>query len=225
MSAPSASALFEQSLADQFGVVAGVDEVGRGSLAGPVAVGVALTSPGAADPPAGLADSKALTAKRREALAPAVRQWALDCAVGWAGPDEIDQWGIVAALRLAGLRALDELAGRGRVPGAVVLDGSHNWLAMPEDLLGGLGGPDYPPPCPAPIRTRVKADASCAVVAAASVIAKVERDRLMAELDDPGYEWSRNKGYASAAHIAALGELGPSAHHRRSWKLPARARK
>ena len=105
----------------------------------------------------------------------------------------------------------------------MVLDGSHNWLAVPDDLLSGLGGPDYPPPCPAPIRTRVKADASCAVVAAASVIAKVERDRLMAELDDPGYEWSRNKGYASAAHIAALAELGPSAHHRRSWKLPARA--
>ena len=220
MSAPGASALFEQSLAAQFGVVAGVDEVGRGSLAGPVAVGVVLTSPGAADPPAGVADSKALTARRREALAPAVRQWALDCAVGWADPDEIDQWGIVAALRLAGLRALGELAGRGRVPAVVVLDGSHNWLAMPDDLLSGLGGPDYPPPCPAPIRTRVKADTSCAVVAAASVIAKVARDEHMTKLEDPGYGWASNKGYSSPQHVAGLKALGPSFAHRRSWSLP-----
>ena len=71
-----------------------------------------------------------------------------------------------------------------------------------------------------PVRMQVKADARCAVVAAASVLAKVERDALMTELDDPGYGWASNKGYASAAHVAGLGRLGASDQHRRSWHLP-----
>ena len=104
-----------------------------------------------------------------------------------------------------------------------------DWLTAPQpDLLTALEGAHAPetPPGPAevpstpPVRMEVKADARCAVVAAASVLAKVERDRLMADLDDPGYGWASNKGYASPAHIRGLTSLGASDQHRRSWHLP-----
>ena len=169
-----------------------------------------------------------LSPARREALVEPCRAWLVDSAVAHAQPEEIDALGIVGALRLAGARALARVGERGHTPGIVILDGSADWLSRPdEDLLTGLGpagsGPGAPrqalPEIP-PVRTPVGADARCAVVAAASVLAKVERDRLMADLDDPGYGWASNKGYASPAHIKGLSALGASDQHRRSWHLP-----
>ena len=129
------------------------------------------------------------------------------------------------ALRLAGRRALAELASRAVMPGGVLLDGSHDWLSAPDDLFGDEDGPEDPFGIALPVHMQVKADLSCAVVAAASVIAKVARDRLMSEADDPGYGWASNKGYGSAAHARAIGRLGVSDFHRRSWKMPTSATK
>lgn len=194
-------------------LIAGVDEVGRGSLAGPVSVGIALIDASTGDFPEGLRDSKAMSPAARERMAPLVREWAVDVAVGHAGPDVIDDVGIVAALRHAAKEALNGLSW---TPSAVLLDGKHNWWA--EDSLF-----DVDPLLPQiPVRMEVKGDARCAVIAAASVAAKVERDGLMVVLDGrfPGYDWARNKGYASPSHIEGLARLGPSDHHRKSWHLP-----
>lgn len=239
----------ERDLVARYGSVAGMDEVGRGALAGPVSVGVAVVDASSGDDlPAGLRDSKLLSPARRQALVEPVQAWVVDWAVAHASPAEIDDLGIVGALRLAGRRALAELAGRAVVPGVVLLDGSHDWLSEPdEDLFtgligaGGTGAAGDPTPrrgevcrrpgattssltcadlVTPPVVTRVKADATCAVVAAASVLAKVRRDTIMEELEDPGYGWASNKGYASAAHTAALARLGASGQHRRSWRLP-----
>lgn len=215
----------EAELLASHALVGGMDEVGRGALAGPVSVGLAIV--GAATPdafPRGLADSKQLSPARREALVEPCRAWLVDSAVAHAQPEEIDALGIVGALRLAGVRALARVGGRGHAPGIVILDGSADWLSRPdEDLLTALGpapaGPDAPREIP-PVRTQVGADARCAVVAAASVLAKVERDALMRGLEDPGYDWASNKGYATASHVAGLGRLGAGDQHRRSWRLP-----
>lgn len=150
----TASRDLEVSLARRWGIVAGMDEVGRGALAGPVAVGVALIGVDATPVPEGLTDSKALTARRREALVDPVREWALASAVGYASPQEIDDWGIIAALRLAGRRALAEVASYGLVPGGVLLDGSHDWLSAPDDLFGAIDGPDDPLASICPSRCR-----------------------------------------------------------------------
>jgi len=188
-------------------IVIGMDEVGRGAIAGPVTVGVCVVSPETVDAPPGLRDSKLLSAPRREALAPIVREWAL-VACGSASAVEIDELGISACLGLAGKRALIALHELGvRVGEAVVLlDGSHNWLA---------------PALSSPLRvvTRTKADRDCAVVAGASVVAKVERDGVMVALsaEHAGYGWEGNKGYGSAGHFEAVGLLGPTDHHRRTW--------
>jgi ribonuclease HII len=164
----------------------------------------------------GVRDSKLLSPAARESLVPRIRRWSLGWAVGHAEASEIDEVGIIAALRRAGLRALLQLPTR---PDVVLLDGSHDWLTPPAQgsLLDGAG--TEPPP---PVTTRVKADLTCTSVAAASVLAKVERDRLMAERHGrhPEYGWAANKGYASPDHLAALTELGPCPEHRRSWRLP-----
>lgn len=208
---------YERELAKRFGgLVAGIDEVGRGALAGPVTVGVAVVDETSPHPPLGLADSKLLTPKKRLAVAPLAAQWLIDHEIGWASPEEIDSLGIVGALRIAAVRALGKLKERGRIPSVVLLDGSHNWLTAERDLLTEVSSEDVD----IPVVTRVKADATCTVVSAASVLAKVARDRLMEELEDPGYDWEHNKGYSSAAHIEALSVLGASQWHRRSWKLP-----
>lgn len=228
--------LLETEELGRHALVGGMDEVGRGSLAGPVSVGLAVVSRSTPDAfPTGLADSKQLTARRREALVEPCRQWLEDWAVASASPAEIDSLGIVGALRLAGLRALAEVAARGNAPGLVILDGTSDWLSAPEeDLLSALesGAPgertlgEGPTAMPAVepvlpiVRTQVKADGRCAVVAAASVLAKVHRDALMSALADPGYGWASNKGYASATHVDGLARLGASEHHRRSWHLP-----
>nr|WP_227748761.1 ribonuclease HII [Oerskovia douganii] len=208
--------------------VAGMDEVGRGALAGPVSVGVVVVDLGTGAFPQGLTDSKMLTPAAREALLPAVRGWGLAWAVGHAGPAEIDAHGIVAALRLAGRRALAQVRRSLGPVDAVLLDGKHDWLTRPSvDLFeafdldpdGDLGA--LPDPA---VRTLVKADLQCASVAAASVLAKCERDGLMTGLarQYPAYGWDGNKGYGSAVHVEALKAHGPTPQHRRSWRLPER---
>ena len=198
--------------------VAGIDEVGRGALAGPVSVGVVILDASMRRSLVGVRDSKELTPNARRALVPRIRSWAVDHAVGHASPAEIDELSIIGELRLAGHRALGSLSSR---PAVVLLDGSHDWLTPPGqvsliELAAGLL--DEVPP----VVTRVKADQSCASVAAASVLAKVERDDQMVSLarQFEHYGWHENKGYASPAHIAALSEHGPCAEHRRSWRLP-----
>lgn len=194
-------------------VVIGCDEVGRGAIAGVVAVGVCAIMPTVDAPPVGLRDSKLLSPARRELLAPLVREWAAAVAVGEAEPAEVDEYGIIAALGMAARRGLIALHEAGVDVGAstVLLDGSHDWLTP------ALSSPPR-------IRVRPKADRDCASVAGASVVAKVHRDSLMVEDATrwPTYGWEGNKGYGSPAHLAAVAEHGPSPRHRVSWlTLPA----
>lgn len=205
--------------------VAGMDEVGRGALAGPVSVGVVVVDRDTAPCPPGVADSKALSPAARTALLPALAGWGFARAVGHATPSEIDAFGIVGALRLAGCRALAVVTALVPVD-VVLLDGSHDWLSAPEqtDLFAAPHADTGAAPFPV-VRTRVKADVTCASVSAASVLAKCERDGLMVELGKacPAYGWAANKGYGSAEHVSALLALGPTALHRRSWRLPTAA--
>ena len=212
----------EKALLETYDYVGGLDEVGRGALAGPVSVGLAIVARRTDDDfPEGLADSKQLTARARTGLIEPVRGWLVDHAVAHASPAEIDEHGIIGALRMAGLRALQQVADRGHAPGVIILDGVADWLTALEGTHAPKDSPEPAEvPSTPPVRMEVKADARCAVVAAASVLAKVERDRLMADLDDPGYGWASNKGYASPAHIRGLTALGASDQHRRSWHLP-----
>ena len=223
--------------------VAGMDEVGRGALAGPASVGVVVmdmarwvpggeagSSPSSSasesstgsgvpvsEPWHGVRDSKALSAARRTALAPTIASWAAGSAVGHAQPAEIDAVGINAALHLAGLRALGAVRAAGTPVDALVLDGSYNWL----DVAPVLGQDEDPVELPPLVRTLVRADALCVSVAAASILAKVERDALMAQLthEHPEYGWDGNKGYGSASHRDALQRFGVTPQHRRSWNL------
>jgi ribonuclease HII len=188
--------------------VAGMDEVGRGAIAGPVMVGVVVVSAAMithGDFPLGLADSKLLTQRRREQLVEPVKTWCVSSAVGSAEAQDVDDYGIIAALRLAGERALASLAVS---PDVIILDGPHNWLGSGRDDI-------------APVVTVAKADQRCASVAAASVVAKVERDHVMTNLHEqfPQYGWASNKGYGSAAHRLAIASDGATSLHRRSWNL------
>ncbi|MDQ1288576.1 MAG: ribonuclease [Actinomycetota bacterium] len=219
-----------------------MDEVGRGALAGPVTVGVVVVDASVRAAPSGVRDSKLLTPAARQALVPRLRRWATAHAVGHAEPDEIDRHGIIGALRLAGRRALTALP---EMPPCVLLDGSHDWLTPPGprggetegttvflteplfELDAVRGRPTEPSPTEPfhgqpEVRTLVKADLRCAAVAAASVLAKVERDAIMVarSADFPRYRWCDNKGYAAPDHLAALAELGACEQHRRSWSLP-----
>lgn len=205
--------------------VAGMDEVGRGSLAGPVSVGVVVVDVATRSAPRGVADSKLLSPAARQALLPSLERWGAARAVGHASPDEIDERGIIAALRLAGTRALRSVLAVVEHVDAVVLDGSHDWLTPPQPDLFGTQDElfDAQPEIPLPVvHLKVKADRSCASVAAASVLAKCERDALMVRhaAVHPQYRWEENKGYAAPEHLAALREHGPSPLHRRSWRLP-----
>lgn len=187
--------------------VVGVDEVGRGAIAGPVVVGVSVIRSIEAFP-TGLRDSKLVSAKRRESLVGPVREWVDSVELGEATAAEVDEFGIVSALTRAGERAFAKLAIAGvDLDGAVVLlDGTHNWLK------GGL----IPP---LDIRVRAKADRDCAVVAAASVCAKVYRDGLMVEAagEADTYGWASNKGYGSSGHFDAIREHGSTPFHRVTW--------
>ncbi len=199
-------------------VVVGIDEVGRGAVAGPMTVGaVVLTCDAPA--PALLTDSKLLSRARREALEQPLQQWAADWSLGSVSAQEIDWWGLRLALAVAATRALDGLTLR---PSYALVDGSFNVLRAP--LQVALGSPQ-PPELRyqfLPVTTIVKGDSKCASIAAASVLAKVDRDRHMVDLHRgfEAFDWASNKGYGSKSHMAALRRLGPNSHHRQSWKLP-----
>nr|WP_236630896.1 ribonuclease HII [Bifidobacterium aemilianum] len=231
---------FERELASQgHELILGFDEVGRGALAGPVMVGVAALW--AKDlpqvmVPAGVADSKLLTEHRREAMFQELCAWPAAHAVGQASNVEIDEWGMTYALGIAALRAIKDLEaqlGLGEGPGSL---GSPVSAAGPGRICGILDGPyDYiSKACdtfdapslsqPLVVRTRVKADRSCALVSVASVIAKVTRDRLMVSIAQGNdayrpYQWVRNKGYGTKDHREAIMEYGPTPLHRTSWHL------
>ena len=219
--------------AQGYDVIVGFDEVGRGSLAGPVMVGAAAIW--ARDLPTltvpeGVADSKMLTEHRREAIFHPLRRWCASSAVGQASNTEIDEWGITYALGVAALRALDELERQLGIGGATqtsqsairvggILDGPNDYITA---ALGTFDAPDVP--VPARIITKVKGDQHCATVAAAAVIAKVTRDHLMVDIakGNPAYEpygWARNKGYGSQVHRDAIAKYGPTPLHRLSWHL------
>lgn len=191
--------------AGQGALLAGVDEVGRGALAGPVAVGVVVIHAGTTTAPRGVRDSKECDQATRERLAPLVRAWAHASAVGMASSREVDAHGIVQALALAAVRAINAT---GSQPDLVLLDGKHDWLSHVAPASR--------------VVTRIQADATCAAVAAASIIAKVERDARMRALAarHPAYGWEANKGYAAPDHVAALERYGPSMCHRLTWRLP-----
>ena len=196
--------------------VIGMDEVGRGAIAGPVAVGVALLdkqSEKSQSPwPEKLCDSKLISEKVRNEIVGPVSNWVSGSAVGMVSAADIDARGIVDALATAGSLALAEIlqdqALRQEIirDGAVIiLDGSHNWLGPKASGID--------------VMVRTKADRDCVSVAAASVIAKVARDNLMIELSKSVSEFGLegHKGYASASHIEAVRRLGPSEHHRVTW--------
>lgn len=205
-------------LKDGYRTIGSVDEVGRGSLAGPVSVGIVVIDSSVRNTLQGVRDSKELSPLVRNALVPKIREWALAYAVGHATPQEIDDFGIIGALRLAGHRALTQLEVQ---PAVILLDGSHDWFTPPEQASFLELGSDVLSEVP-PVVTKIKADRSCVSVAAASVLAKVERDALMVKLASkfPAFGWEDNKGYASPGHIAALAAHGATVEHRRSWKLP-----
>ncbi|MDQ1745663.1 MAG: ribonuclease [Pseudonocardiales bacterium] len=203
------------------GLLAAIDEVGRGALAGPVSVGVVLLSSDTKPAPLGVADSKLLTPQARERLVPRIRRWALDSAVGHATAVEIDRIGIIAALRLAAERAVSQLSAE---PEWVLLDGNHDYLSVRDGLFDwGFEEPDRWR-CRVPVRTLIKGDMKCSSIAAASVLAKTERDRILIGLAEqyPHYGFEENKAYSSPQHHAALLEHGPCAIHRCSWNLPGR---
>ncbi|TYB77827.1 ribonuclease HII [Maritimibacter fusiformis] len=177
--------------------VAGVDEVGRGPLAGPVTAAAVVLDPDRI--PAGLNDSKALTAKRREALFAEIMAVA-QVSVAHASVDEIDRLNILYASHLAMERAV---AGLAPSPDRLLIDGN----LVPAGLT-------------VEARAVVKGDARCLSIAAASIIAKVTRDRIMVGLaqQHPGYGWETNAGYPSKRHISALQDIGVTPHHRRSFR-------
>ena len=200
-------------------VLAGMDEVGRGALAGPVTVGVVVIDEGCRTAPQGVKDSKLLTAAARERMVPRIERWCVSWGVGHAGPDEIDSVGIMGGLRLAGRRALAAVE---VVPDLVILDGNHDWLTEPDEIGLLAFADERDGASTPPVRTMIKADLRCSSVAAASVLAKVARDRIIVEraAEHPGYGWTDNKGYAAPEHLEALRRLGPTAYHRRSWNIP-----
>ncbi len=182
--------------------VAGLDEAGRGAWGGPVcaaAVVLPLDQTDLLDLLAGVRDSKQLSPARREALLPRILKVAEAVGVGWATPSEVDEMGIAPATRQAMARAVGRLDGQ---VDALLVD----YVRLPEINL--------------PQRALPKADVHCLSVAAASIVAKVTRDRLMVALDEdlPGYGFARHKGYGTRQHREALARLGPSPIHRMSWR-------
>ena len=177
-------------------LVAGVDEVGRGPLVGAVVTAAVILDP--LRPIVGLADSKKLSEKRRLALYDEIREKALAWSIGRAEPDEIDQLNILHATMLAMQRAV---AGLTIQPDYVLIDGNRC------------------PALPMPSMAVVKGDSLVAEISAASILAKVTRDREMAELDHvfPQYGFAQHKGYPTAQHLAMLTEHGATPHHRRSF--------
>lgn len=193
------------------------DEVGRGALCGPVTVGMVVVTEQTRTAPQGVRDSKLLSAQARQRLVPKIQRWAAAYGVGHASPQEIDAFGLTAAMRLAGHRALVLL---GDEPDTVLLDGNHDYLSHPEQEA--LLGPPVVLERVPPVLTMIKADLRCAAVAAASILAKTARDEILVGLaaEHPEYGWADNKGYSAPEHLAALTAYGPTPHHRVSWSLP-----
>lgn len=190
----------ERELLEKHDVVIGIDEVGRGALAGPVASGAFfLTQELLGSMPPELKDSKLIPEPKRAGVAREVANWG-EVRVAFSQAETIDQRGIMAALKAAVMQTLESHTYANPV---VLLDGSHNFLAELD----------------VEVVMRTKADRDCGSVAAAAISAKVARDNLMAEIAKiyPGYELELNKGYASKNHIAAIQQLGPSVEHRKSW--------
>ena len=187
---------------DVSGLIAGVDEAGRGPLAGPVVAAAVILDDKA--PIKGLADSKQLTAKRREQLYDEIRAKALCCSVAQASVNEIDRLNILQATLLAMQRAVQGLRLK---PAKVLVDGNRlpALNVMAEAIVSG--------------------DALVPSISAASILAKVTRDRFLNELHDrhPDYGFNRHKGYGTAEHLLALQRLGPIDEHRRSFAPVARA--
>ena len=181
--------------------VCGVDEAGRGPWAGPVSAAAVILDP--ARIPAGLDDSKKLSAKAREALEPEIKASALAWGVAFASVEEIAELNILHATGLAMRRAVEALS---VAPAVALVDGNYRF------------------PLPCEVRTVVKGDSLSASIAAASILAKTARDRLMVEMDAryPGYGFAGHKGYHAAVHVEALQTLGPCEIHRRGW-APVRA--
>lgn len=180
------------------GPVAGVDEVGRGACAGPLVVAACVLGPGRVESLAALDDSKKLTEKARVRLFPVICRYALSYHVVFIPAAEVDRCGVHAA-NIEGMRRA--VAGLSIRPGYVLSDGFQ---------VPGLPMPSLPV---------ISGDAAAACIAAASVLAKVSRDRLMVAMDAdyPGYGFADHKGYSTAAHSAALSQLGPCAEHRFSF--------
>jgi len=196
---------FESDLWDEgFIHIAGLDEAGRGALAGPVSVGAVILPNDKtilSSTLGGVADSKQLNPRKRESLTKPIMETALAWAVGFATPVEIDMQGIVRATRLAALRAL------------------HQFTITPQYLLT-----DFRlelPHIDIPQTSIIKGDAHCLSIACASILAKTERDALMRELDSkyPGYGLGKHKGYGTQAHRSALKRLGSSDIHRKTFRL------
>jgi len=178
------------------GIVCGVDEAGRGPWAGPVSAAAVILNPRKV--PKGLDDSKKLTAKQREALEIEIKDRAVAFAVGFASVAEIAELNILHATGLAMRRAVEALA---PTPVFALVDGNYAF------------------PLPCTVKTVVRGDGLSCSIAAASILAKVARDRLMAELDGlyPGYGFSSHKGYRAQAHADGLLRLGPCPEHRLAW--------
>lgn len=196
-SAELSSGFFEErTRALGYGSIAGIDEAGRGPLAGPV-VAAAVILPRAYDLP-GLNDSKKLSAARRERLFPLIRTQARAIGLGIVSAEEIDRINILQAT----LRAMSLAVRRLKVPADYL-------------LVDGI----TPVPLPLPQQTLKQGDSRCAAIAAASIVAKVVRDRILIACDEryPGYGLARHKGYGSAAHLAAIANLGPTPLHRKSF--------
>lgn len=184
-------------------LVAGVDEAGRGPLAGPVVAAAVMFPAGA---PAGLADSKKLSARRREVLFDLIRAQGL-CGIGVASVEEIDRLNILQATFVAMQRAVAALP---EAPARVLVDGNQ------RPSFAGIAADE--------VEAIVSGDALVAEISAASILAKVTRDRMMLqlELEHPGYGFARHAGYGVPAHLAALERLGPCCAHRRSFAPVAR---
>ncbi|MFD1376322.1 ribonuclease HII [Micrococcus antarcticus] len=215
----------ERALAAKHGFryIAAVDEVGRGALAGPITVGMTVIDIEQVTEFPALRDSKLLSPETRTELVDPVRQWAVGYGVGHASAAEIDELGVTGALRLAGSRAMEQCAVQ---PEATLLDGSYDWLTAPEpDLFDILADDREPVGLHIPVTTIIKGDMTCQAIAGASILAKVERDGIMVDLatEHPAFGWEINKGYATAAHRAAIVAQGPCDYHRKSWNLTSGA--
>jgi len=197
-------------------LVAGVDEAGRGCLAGPVVAAAVILPPEARLP--GLDDSKALSAPQRQRLVPQIREQALAIGVGMCSPGEIDTVNILWAAMEAMRRAIADLA---LVPDVALIDGNRLPPEAPDALAYGDAPRTSRATLPAHMDAIVKGDAKSLSIAAASVIAKVTRDDTLVALDTelPAYGFAQHKGYPTAQHYAAIAQHGPTPHHRYSFRL------